>query len=303
MEQDKLNYPIYKTEGVNRTQTMRFYPFVFTGKEKDEETGFGYLPHQARQAHHGARYMDHELMTMWLSVDPMADKYPSMSPYNYCMWNPIKLVDPDGCSGVPSTNKRTKTITITSKLYFYGPQATPELSRAIATGIASQWNAAGATYELNGETYKVRFRIFYETVTEATARRLAKNNTDPKNNFIKVERGPKGKSSYTKMHDGISGYGGNSFGFNTRDDLENSTTPSHEYGHGLGLYHPTEDHSNSTDRPDIMIPRNTPYGTRWSMENGDGERVVNPNSRRVSPQNVQDAIDYGCGDVNNIIIN
>ena len=40
--------------------------------------------------------MDHELMTMWLSVDPMADKYPSISPYNYCVWNPIKLVDPDG---------------------------------------------------------------------------------------------------------------------------------------------------------------------------------------------------------------
>lgn len=32
----------------------------------------------------------------WLSVDPMADKYPSMSPYNYCAWNPVKLVDPDG---------------------------------------------------------------------------------------------------------------------------------------------------------------------------------------------------------------
>ena len=40
--------------------------------------------------------MDHELMTMWLSVDPMADKYPSLSPYNYCAWNPVKLVDPDG---------------------------------------------------------------------------------------------------------------------------------------------------------------------------------------------------------------
>ncbi len=40
--------------------------------------------------------MDHELMTMWLSVDPMADKHPSISPYNYCMWSPIKLVDPNG---------------------------------------------------------------------------------------------------------------------------------------------------------------------------------------------------------------
>lgn len=61
--------------------------FSFTGKERDEETGFGYF---------GARYMDHELMTMWLSVDPMADKYPSISPYAYCAWNPVRLVDPNG---------------------------------------------------------------------------------------------------------------------------------------------------------------------------------------------------------------
>ena len=61
--------------------------FTFTGKERDEETGYGYF---------GARYMDHELMTMWLSVDPMSDKYPGISPYAYCAWNPVKLVDPDG---------------------------------------------------------------------------------------------------------------------------------------------------------------------------------------------------------------
>ena len=71
----------------NRVKTVWFYPFAFTGKEKDEETGYGYF---------GARYMDHELMTMWLSVDPMADKYPNISPYAYCAWNPVKLVDPDG---------------------------------------------------------------------------------------------------------------------------------------------------------------------------------------------------------------
>ncbi len=64
-----------------------FYCSDSTGKEKDEETGYGYF---------GARYLDHELMTMWLSVDPMADKYPSISPYAYCAWNPVKLVDPDG---------------------------------------------------------------------------------------------------------------------------------------------------------------------------------------------------------------
>ncbi len=87
MERGKLNYPAYKTEWVNRTKTMWFPPSFSTGKERDEETGYGYF---------GARYMDHELMTMWLSVDPLSDKYPNISPYNYCMWNPVKLVDPDG---------------------------------------------------------------------------------------------------------------------------------------------------------------------------------------------------------------
>ena len=59
--------------------------FTFTGKERDAETGYYY---------HGARFNSSDIG--WLSVDPMADKYPSMSPSNYCAWNPIKLVDPDG---------------------------------------------------------------------------------------------------------------------------------------------------------------------------------------------------------------
>ncbi len=57
------------------------------GKEKDYESGFHY---------YGARYYWSELLTGWLSVDPMLDKYPNISSYNYCVWNPVKLVDPDG---------------------------------------------------------------------------------------------------------------------------------------------------------------------------------------------------------------
>ncbi len=82
-----LQYLPYGEPYVNQHPFGYSERFTFTGKERDEETGFGYF---------GARYMDHELMTMWLSVDPMADKYPSISPYAYCAWNPVKLVDPDG---------------------------------------------------------------------------------------------------------------------------------------------------------------------------------------------------------------
>ena len=61
--------------------------FTFTGKERDSETGFSYF---------GARYYDSDILTGWLSVDPLADKYPGLSPYAYCGWNPVRLVDPDG---------------------------------------------------------------------------------------------------------------------------------------------------------------------------------------------------------------
>ena len=60
--------------------------YTFSGKEKDAETGYHYF---------GARYYNSDL-SLWLSVDPMSDKYPSLSPYNYCAWNPMKLADPTG---------------------------------------------------------------------------------------------------------------------------------------------------------------------------------------------------------------
>jgi RHS repeat-associated protein len=60
--------------------------FKFTTKEEDSETGYQYF---------GARYYKSDL-SIWLRVDLLADKYPSMSPYMYTAGNPVMLVDPDG---------------------------------------------------------------------------------------------------------------------------------------------------------------------------------------------------------------
>jgi hypothetical protein len=43
---------------------------------------------------------DDELLR-WVAVDPKADKYPSMSPYNYANNDPIKNIDPDGKGPYP----------------------------------------------------------------------------------------------------------------------------------------------------------------------------------------------------------
>jgi len=59
---------------------------MHTAKELDNETSYTYF---------GARYYDSEL-SGWLSVDPMSNKYPSLSPYCYTADNPVVLVDPNG---------------------------------------------------------------------------------------------------------------------------------------------------------------------------------------------------------------
>ena len=64
--------------------------YLFNAKELDNETGLYY---------YGARYLD-PTGAMWLSVDPLFEKYAGMSPYNYCMGNPVKMVDLDGEFGV-----------------------------------------------------------------------------------------------------------------------------------------------------------------------------------------------------------
>ncbi len=81
-----LHYLPFGEDWVDQRNSSWNAPYTFSGKEKDAETDYGYF---------GARYYDSGL-SIWLSVDPMSDKYPSMSPYNYCANNPVILVDPDG---------------------------------------------------------------------------------------------------------------------------------------------------------------------------------------------------------------
>lgn len=61
-------------------------PYKFNGKELDEETGLYY---------YGARYYDPRI-SIWYSIDPLAEKYPNVSPYAYCLNNPVRFIDPTG---------------------------------------------------------------------------------------------------------------------------------------------------------------------------------------------------------------
>ena len=69
-------------------------PYKFNGKELDEETGLYY---------YGARYMDPKI-SMWLGVDPLVEKYPSVNGYCYTFSDPIGFIDPSGQEGEGTGN-------------------------------------------------------------------------------------------------------------------------------------------------------------------------------------------------------
>ncbi|MDO4197230.1 MAG: RHS repeat-associated core domain-containing protein, partial [Prevotellaceae bacterium] len=52
----------------------------------------------------GARQYD-SFLGRWTTVDPLAEKYPGISPYLYCAGNPVNYVDPDGNSLSTHTDK------------------------------------------------------------------------------------------------------------------------------------------------------------------------------------------------------
>ncbi|MEI6697293.1 MAG: TIGR02594 family protein [Bacteroidota bacterium] len=98
-------------------------PYKFSGKEKDEETGYSYF---------GARYLNTDF-SIWLSVDPMSDDYPHQSPFMYCSGNPINKVDPDGMNDGWVEDNGDKTHNV-----YWDPK------------VSSKAEAVGKTY--HGET-------------------------------------------------------------------------------------------------------------------------------------------------------
>ena len=86
-----LNLPFGETMAQQLGSNYYNSPYKFNGKELDEETGFYY---------YGARYYDPRV-SFWMSVDPLAEKFPSWSSYNYTLNNPINMIDPDGKEAVP----------------------------------------------------------------------------------------------------------------------------------------------------------------------------------------------------------
>ncbi len=80
-------------------------PYLFNAKEFDEETGLYY---------YGARYYEPRL-SLWMSTDPLQEKFVDASPYVYCLQNPIIILDYNGADTVFVNPGGTEAKRISSK--------------------------------------------------------------------------------------------------------------------------------------------------------------------------------------------
>ena len=86
MQQTNEFYPygdLFSTAGTASSNDNRYR---FTGKELGDETGLYDF---------SARFL-HTSLGRFTTIDPLAEKYPNISPYAYCNGNPVRYIDPNG---------------------------------------------------------------------------------------------------------------------------------------------------------------------------------------------------------------
>jgi hypothetical protein len=210
--------------------------------------------------------------------------------------NPVNIVDPTGMSGEPVIDKKAKTITITSNITFYGADGDATLATKAAANIQSQWNAANGKTTIDGVEYSVNFTVSGSYDNSITKEDIAKN-TDIKNNYVKLVA----SGINISYMDGLGSNTGEFLISNIND--ANSTTETHEFGHGYGLDHPNNidlrspaGSKTTPDAPGIMYPRGTAVDALYTYDPAQGAtkgtpmidatNKMNPATRKVNQTDI-----------------
>ncbi|HEX6432245.1 MAG TPA: peptidase M10 [Niastella sp.] len=174
---------------------------------------------------------------------------------------------------------------INSVFFFYGDAATKELSWQIASDISKHWNEPKAKIKIGSDLFDIQFDIdgIYEPDLDPEK---VWYNDNPRFNFFRIEEFATGNISF------VDGIGCNSGYFKLDNLLQTSTTAAHEYGHTLGLVHPTNLDIRGMATPGIMYPRGTicdpPFQYDPNAEPGKTGGTLNPAHRRVLTNDIED---------------
>ena len=178
-----------------------------------------------------------------------------------------------------------KQIIICSNILTYGNAADPDITHQIREEIETMWNEPQARILLEGELLQVRFSItatFHKEITELEVLQ----NTDPRNNYFRIEEFAHGSISF------VDGLGCNSGYFLLENLYKGSTTAAHEYGHTLGLDHPKILDIRGSGIPGIMYPRGTLVDANYQYDPavpaGKKGGTMHPMHRKVRSQDILD---------------
>lgn len=174
---------------------------------------------------------------------------------------------------------------IHATIYFYGNAAGYILSEQIAKDIVSHWNEPKGKVTVKRNLYQVFFDIhgIYEPLLKP---KTVFENTNPRNNYFRVEEYAHGNISF------VDGLGSNTGYFKLENLLNNSTTAAHEFGHTLGLDHPKILDIRGEGQPGIMYPRGTLVDPEFQydphIQAGLTGGTMNPFTRKVFQQDIDD---------------
>jgi hypothetical protein len=188
-------------------------------------------------------------------------------------------------SAVAIINPETSQISIEAELVFYGKYATEDLAQKIVLEINQMWNEPNAKLQLGSTLFDIVFDIKYTCLGNSEVLSKVLNNTDYAVNFIRIE--DKNIAERSMMGFGL---GENSGHWLITDQLGESTTAAHEFGHALGLPHPEQLDYRFSGNPPIMAPRGTIVDAdfQWNplAEAGAFGGTMRPIFRRVRSSEV-----------------